>query len=675
MSIVTDVYEPTVNESIALEADKSEILNLFHKIKNTINLLDFPKLENSLIASKFIQKHKRSISLLSSEIENYMNDDYFASIIGRFSSGKSTLINAMLGADILPADMDETTSIVTKIKYGVEAKIIVNYNNKQTVSIACNKNSLARYVCKNGEKYSEEIVEVVVYIPAEELKNGTTIIDTPGLGSAFDLNNQIANNFLAKSSAIIMAIDEFGGREYLEIIKKIFQWNYNNYFTIIFAITKKDNIEDEIKAKKSVLSLINEAKSELNNSDIVIPHICLISAKFELIYKQYKNGELSREDVIQQNKKMKLKSENDILALHEESGFDIFYRLLNKTILQSNIRKEQIKQLLIYVNAIVCGIHYELNDYKHYLANYETIEELKSALNEKSYIIRKIEEESNIEVLNLQKKIEETSRIYKNDKLHDLNDNIYCQMVDYIDKNPYEKLSSNKFKKLIQEFENIAIKEIQAFAHNFYEEIDIMSKRLLERIDYIIKKATDDELKKDDSFDAQLGMDFELMKIRKSDIGRTIIISFATIPAASAGGFMFGNMFFPGIGGLVGAVFFGVIGAISNAIVHNNNSHEKKKLTIKESILDFLNDQMRQNRKIITSIADKYFIYCKDINKQLMEILETEKIKRDNIVSSFELEKEKVQDNINAINKDLIKISPYIKAIGLLLAKHTSFEN
>jgi ribosome biogenesis GTPase A len=50
-------------------------------------------------------------------------------VMGQFKRGKSTLINALLGAEILPTSIVPLTSIVTILRYGRESKAVVRYLN------------------------------------------------------------------------------------------------------------------------------------------------------------------------------------------------------------------------------------------------------------------------------------------------------------------------------------------------------------------------------------------------------------------------------------------------------------------------------------------------------------------------------------------------------------------
>lgn len=48
-------------------------------------------------------------------------------VVGGFSRGKSTLINALLGDKVLPAKMTPTTAVITVIKYGEQPRALVYF--------------------------------------------------------------------------------------------------------------------------------------------------------------------------------------------------------------------------------------------------------------------------------------------------------------------------------------------------------------------------------------------------------------------------------------------------------------------------------------------------------------------------------------------------------------------
>lgn len=116
-------------------------------------------------------------------------------VMGQFKRGKSTLINALLGAEILPTAIVPLTSIVTIIRYGKESKAEVRYlnDNKEDIQLS----DIPKFVTeKENPKNKLGVKDVDVFYPSDYLKNGVRIIDTPGVGSVFKHNTDVAYAYL-----------------------------------------------------------------------------------------------------------------------------------------------------------------------------------------------------------------------------------------------------------------------------------------------------------------------------------------------------------------------------------------------------------------------------------------------------------------------------------------------
>lgn len=62
-------------------------------------------------------------------IQRMTGDDFHLVIVGEFSRGKSTFVNALLGKRILPASKNPTTAIISKIIYGEKPAFRIHYKN------------------------------------------------------------------------------------------------------------------------------------------------------------------------------------------------------------------------------------------------------------------------------------------------------------------------------------------------------------------------------------------------------------------------------------------------------------------------------------------------------------------------------------------------------------------
>ena len=110
-------------------------------------------------------------------------------VVGDFSKGKSTLLNALVGEKIQPVRATPCSGTVTILRYGSKRRVICHYKNgckeeiapeeykeKAAISKKAASGSIAYKIAKS------EIAEIVFEHPELELcSNGVEIIDTPGL--------------------------------------------------------------------------------------------------------------------------------------------------------------------------------------------------------------------------------------------------------------------------------------------------------------------------------------------------------------------------------------------------------------------------------------------------------------------------------------------------------------
>jgi GTPase SAR1 family protein len=108
----------------------------------------------------------------------------FLGVVGEFSSGKSTLINALLRDDLLRTDiLQATTSAATILAYGERLAAEILYLNGQRRRLPADDRAafLERlHQVTAREEAAREVAQVTLYHPALALKNGLVIVDTPG---------------------------------------------------------------------------------------------------------------------------------------------------------------------------------------------------------------------------------------------------------------------------------------------------------------------------------------------------------------------------------------------------------------------------------------------------------------------------------------------------------------
>lgn len=137
---------------------------------------------------------------------------FHLAVLGQVKRGKSTLINALLGEDVLPSSVVPLTAIPTFIRYGKEKGIRVRYNDSRldavfAVKTAPDLNRLLRGFVTEEENPENRkgVREVGISSPAAILRD-VVLIDTPGIGSTYRHNTEATMNFLPQCDAALFVI-------------------------------------------------------------------------------------------------------------------------------------------------------------------------------------------------------------------------------------------------------------------------------------------------------------------------------------------------------------------------------------------------------------------------------------------------------------------------------------
>ena len=219
-------------------------------------------------------------------------------VLGAFKRGKSTLINARLGESILPTAIVPLTSVVTVLGYGDQLSIEVLFHNGQRRKIS--QPELVEYITEKGNPRNQKGVrEVDIAFPSGYLKDGVRVIDTPGVGSVYSHNTEVAYNYLPQVDAAIFVVtvdpplsaaeqeflkdireyvhklffvlnkvdyvDEAQRQEALEFTTQVLQANLATEQVMIFPLSAKLALDGKIEGRTELLkaSLLPEFENRL----------------------------------------------------------------------------------------------------------------------------------------------------------------------------------------------------------------------------------------------------------------------------------------------------------------------------------------------------------------------------------------------------------------------------
>ncbi|WP_103640547.1 dynamin family protein [Campylobacter concisus] len=218
------------------------------ELARLVNDLNDPSLHVS-------EQIKESLNLLI----DTLNEPPLIAVIGQFSSGKSTFLNALLGQDILPSGLTPVTAKAVRLKFAKMPLLSVKFINGSESLLA--SSDLAEL-----NKLGEQVSGMTLYAPSEILKE-INFIDTPGLNSLRDADTKETKNTLKKvSGAIWLSLANNAAKaSELESIKEILKVND---LKAICLINQKDKLsEDELE---SLLKHTGQTYGELFEDIIAI---------------------------------------------------------------------------------------------------------------------------------------------------------------------------------------------------------------------------------------------------------------------------------------------------------------------------------------------------------------------------------------------------------------------
>lgn len=182
---------------------------------------------------------------INQTIAQIKSKTYNVAVMGEFKRGKSSLINALLGLNVLPSDVTPTTATINRITFGTEPKATIHFIDGRKNDIAISE--LQAYVTKltdENERIARSIREAVIYYPTVICQNHVDIIDTPGLNDDEAMTTTTLN-ILNNIDAVIVTISAlfpFSETEKKFVAQLIGSSSIRN---IMFVVTFIDQIDEE----------------------------------------------------------------------------------------------------------------------------------------------------------------------------------------------------------------------------------------------------------------------------------------------------------------------------------------------------------------------------------------------------------------------------------------------
>lgn len=163
-------------------------------------------------------------------------------VVGEFKRGKSTFLNALLGREILPSDVEPTTATLNRVTYGVKPMVELRYRDGR-LPVEVPLSALSEHVTRwtpEREEAARGIAEAVVYYPVRLCRDDVDLLDTPGLSDDAALTRVTLDALPTVDAAIlvVMADSPFSASEaqFLELLLR------EGVSRVVFVVNAMDRI-------------------------------------------------------------------------------------------------------------------------------------------------------------------------------------------------------------------------------------------------------------------------------------------------------------------------------------------------------------------------------------------------------------------------------------------------
>jgi len=156
--------------------------------------------------ARFVEKiveSRRELGHLVGEVARSaanLDQPLLVTVMGEFSSGKSSFVNAFIGAEVAPVGITPTTATINVVRYGRERGGRILARDGTTLELGWD--ALMEHLRALTPDAARAIDRVEILVPLPQLEK-INIVDTPGLNSIQPEHEATARAFIAKADAVV----------------------------------------------------------------------------------------------------------------------------------------------------------------------------------------------------------------------------------------------------------------------------------------------------------------------------------------------------------------------------------------------------------------------------------------------------------------------------------------
>lgn len=302
-------------------------------MKNELTTKDISKIIDELEKVKkidFILQNKSLQTNFDNVLERLKTNTFKLAVVGEFSSGKSTFLNALIGKDILKHGAQETTATITEIqnlsKDEMQETFDVYYiNNQVEKDIPIDKLIEYTSTVSKIHNVAQEIKKVVIKTKMFDQNADICLVDTPGLNGIADNHREQTIELIENSHACIYLMQVRGlGASDVEFIKYISKYQHNIIFVQNFIDELRElegeTVEQKLKEQKKILE------------EVFLKNKCDVN--YSLVGMSARKALIARDKAIREYEGLPLDNVARKMLLNESGYHDVIEKI-SKLILEN----------------------------------------------------------------------------------------------------------------------------------------------------------------------------------------------------------------------------------------------------------------------------------------------------------------------------------------------------
>lgn len=227
---------------------RSEVAKAFNRMTETLEKAEMEGKKSS--GALGLEREIEDVKVAS---QNYQKGVFRLLVLGDMKRGKSTFLNALIGENLLPSDVNPCTAVLTLLRYGPQKKVTVYFKDGKSPKELDFKSFKQDYTIDPAEAKRLEqekkqafpdVDYAIVEYPLPLLEKGVEIVDSPGLNDT-EARNELSLGYINNCHAILFVLRAsqpctLGERRYLENYIK------DRGLSVFFLINAWDQVRESL---------------------------------------------------------------------------------------------------------------------------------------------------------------------------------------------------------------------------------------------------------------------------------------------------------------------------------------------------------------------------------------------------------------------------------------------